>query len=195
MRKMNFKKTLFSTGILIAASSAISSSAFAQSAVVYGMGNQIQSCYHAALIPSKTANSLKKCDQALANDMVNRKHRAHILVNRGILFQANGDFASAYDDYKSALKLDGDLPEAYANRGIIYYLMDRNDLALQDFDRALTGGIKSESRVRLNKAMALMDAGNAKSASAEYQQARLLAENKGTIDRKWIAFMAARRGA
>lgn len=195
MRQLIFTKPLLSIGLAVAISAVFVSPALAQSAIVFGKGNQIKSCYTAALIPSKTANSLDKCDQALANVMVSKKHRAHILVNRGILYQANGDYAAAYQDYKTALKLDADLPEAYANRGIIFYLMNRNDLALRDFDRALTGGIKSEARVRLNKAMALMDAGKAQDARAEYQQARLLAENKDMIDRKWMAFMTTRRGA
>ncbi len=169
--------------------------ASAQTAIVYGQGNQLQSCYAAALIPSAVASSIRRCDAALANDMVPKKHKAHILVNRGILFQANGDYAKAYADYQRAIELDSDLPEAYANRGIIYNLMNRNDLALLDYDRALASGSAFESRVRLNRAMALMDSGRPAEAKAEYQLAQQASDDdKGHVQQKWAAYMAYRSG-
>jgi len=194
MKKTLLKRILLASSLAVSITYLSAGTASAQTAIVYGQGNQLKSCYNAALIPSQMASSIERCDKALANDMVPKRHKAHILVNRGILFQANGDYAKAYDDYQRALELNANLPEAYANRGIIYFLMNRNDLALLDYDRALAGGSAFESRVRLNRAMALMDAGRAAEAKAEYQLAQQATENKEGVRQKWASFMAEREG-
>ena len=56
--------------------------------------------------------------------------------HRGALFLAVGQFERAILDFSAAIKIDPEYTEAYSNRGMMYTLVDKDDEAQQDFDRA-----------------------------------------------------------
>ena len=77
------------------------------------------------------------CDKALKDNAISRSDRKKTLVNRGIIFNRAGEVGAAIDDFNEALDLDGALGEAYLNRGNSYYLMQRYNEALADYQKAL----------------------------------------------------------
>lgn len=77
------------------------------------------------------------CDKALADRTTNRGDRKKTLVNRGVIYNRTGDVGSAMDDFNAALAIDGALGEAYLNRGNSYFLSQRYDEALSDYQHAL----------------------------------------------------------
>jgi regulator of sirC expression with transglutaminase-like and TPR domain len=63
---------------------------------------------------------------------------AGLLVNRGRLFDDQGDYQRALADYNASIALYPNNPTAYNNRGSIYAIQGRNDEALMDFGMALS---------------------------------------------------------
>ena len=93
------------------------------------------SCYEKAR--DDFARDAAACDKALADTSLSRADRKKTLVNRGVIYNRNGDLGAAMDDFNEALEIDGALGEAYLNRGNSYYLARRYDEALADYERAL----------------------------------------------------------
>jgi tetratricopeptide (TPR) repeat protein len=77
------------------------------------------------------------CDKALKDRSTNGSDRKKTLVNRGVIYNRTGDVGAAVDDFNAALEIDGALGEAFLNRGNSYYLTQRYDDALSDYERAL----------------------------------------------------------
>jgi len=127
-----------------------------------------QSCYQSAKYVRATPSSLGKCDAALKTNELSTKDRAAVHVNRGILRRASEDIQGAFDDYKAALTLMPDLPEAKVNRANIYYISGHFDKALADYDAALAANIDDERAVSLNRAMVLAEMGRHSEARAGF---------------------------
>lgn len=99
----------------------------------------------AAACYENAANDLSRdadpCDQALAGGTLTRSDRVKTLVNRGIIYNRNGDLQAAIDDFNAALDIDPAIGEAYLNRGNSYYLSSQYDAALADYEAALANDV------------------------------------------------------
>lgn len=93
------------------------------------------SCYENAR--DDLSRDTEACDRALKDPATSRGDRKKTLVNRGVIYNRNGDLGDALADFNAALEIDGELGEAYLNRGNSYYLASRYDDALADYERAL----------------------------------------------------------
>jgi tetratricopeptide (TPR) repeat protein len=124
-------------------------------------------CYLATMLPNMAAHaSISSCNIALNTRRVTRAQRASILVNRGILYNHMGEYASAFDDFDAAIELIANFPEAYINRGNAYFYTGHVDLAIADYNRAIqrrstkrhtayfNRGLANESRKQHDQAFA-----------------------------------------
>jgi tetratricopeptide (TPR) repeat protein len=64
--------------------------------------------------------------------------KAATLYQRGVSLRMMGKLGDAVNAFSEALKLNPDLAEAYFRRGICFFQMNENDLALADFKKAST---------------------------------------------------------
>lgn len=127
-----------------------------------------KACYQAAKIEKASKRNFERCAKALDDGRLSQKDRAAVLTNRGILHRIDGDYLAAWTDYKAALSLAPDLPEAFANRGNLYYLSEKYDRAILDYNKALELGISDERGSRLNIAMSLGNLKRDQEAAAQY---------------------------
>lgn len=151
-------RALKSLGLIIAAS-LFAPAAMGASLSVFGNNGDALECYNAAKYVRVTYKARKACDDALSDPILSNRDRAAVYVNRGILRRAAEDIQGAFDDYKAALKILPDLPEAHANRGNIYYLAGYFDKALADYEFALERNIDDARAVHLNRALVLAEMG------------------------------------
>ena len=126
-----------------------------------------RACYSAAKAERATPRAFKRCAKAL-DGVLSDTDRAAILVNRGILHRLDGDLRAAWRDYKAALEINPELPEAFANRGNLFFLSDKYERAIVDYKTALDLGISDERGSRLNIAMSLGNLKRSDEASAAY---------------------------
>ncbi|WP_428409223.1 tetratricopeptide repeat protein [Hyphococcus sp.] len=114
---------------------ALTSAASAQMSVTTIGATDAVSCYENAR--NDFSRDSDPCDKALKDNAMSRADRKKTLVNRGIIYNRTGEVGAAIDDFNTALDLDGSLGEAYLNRGNSYYLMQRYDDALADYEQSL----------------------------------------------------------
>jgi tetratricopeptide (TPR) repeat protein len=77
---------------------------------------------------------------ALWNRYLPREFKPRTLNNRGLAFEAIGDFDSAMRDYQLAIRLNANYAEAFSNRGSLHRRFGRHDQAIVDYDLALRNG-------------------------------------------------------
>lgn len=140
---------------LALAASLLAAPAHASSVTIYGTNGDAHTCYNAAKYERATRKNILACDEALASANLFSRDRAAVLVNRGILHRINDDIEASWADYKAALTINPKLPEAWANRGNLFFLYGHFENAIADYDAAVDFGIKNQAPARLNKAMAL----------------------------------------
>jgi len=106
------------------------------SAVTFG-NSDVQLCFNAAEFQSLALGSVDHCNSALESRGLSRKERVATLVNRGIVFNHQQNYAAAFADFETALALDSEVSAAYVNRGNSYSLTQQFDLAIEDYTTAL----------------------------------------------------------
>jgi tetratricopeptide (TPR) repeat protein len=124
-------------------------------------------------VPAKSA--LAACDEAIRQAPLTRGERAATYLNRGVLHLAAGDYPAAIADDDAALRLQGDLAEAFINRGAAFSAQRRFGDAVGDFTRALAMAPRQPAQIYYNRALAREDLGDVKGAYLDYLQASRLA--------------------
>ena len=147
----------------------------AQALTVFSGGAVARSCYLAARTAANrmftSREDLETCDRALETGILKRRDRAGTLVNRAIVETSLSRYQDAFADYRSALAIIPDLPEAYVGRGNIYFLAGKLDRAIEDYSRALDLNISRAYIAHLNRGMAYEKLGRYDVAEADYRQA------------------------
>ena len=111
------------------------SGALAQMAVSTFGATDAQLCYQAAA--DDFASDTDDCDDALKGGALTARDRLATYVNRGIILNREGKLDEALADFDRAIEKNGELAEAYLNRGNTYYLMRRYDEAIEDYQASL----------------------------------------------------------
>ena len=112
----------------------------AQMAVSTFGATDAQLCYRAAA--DDFATDADVCDNALKGGAMTARDRIATLVNRGIILNRQGRLDEALADFDKALEKNGELAEAFLNRGNTYYLMRRYDEAIEDYRASLRHDLK-----------------------------------------------------
>lgn len=128
---MGVKKLLFLLSLQFAASAP----ALAQLSVSTIGATEAAACFQNA--NDHFSSNTKPCDDALKDATTTRRDRMKTYVNRGIIHNRIGSLQLALDDFNAALEIDDELGEAYLNRGNSWYLAERYDDALSDYERSL----------------------------------------------------------
>jgi len=77
------------------------------------------------------------CWKALNSHLLTRNGVALALNNLAVAYRQKGDWDSALNALSAAIKLEGDTWQAHVNRGGLYDQLNKPELALTDFNRAL----------------------------------------------------------
>jgi len=155
-------------------------------AVVIVLGEGLATdCYQAAYalsqgliyIPTVLTGSLVAtrpvdlCTMALTDTQLSARNRAGTFVNRGVLRFLESDYESALTDFEYAIRSDGSIGEAHANRGAALVALKR----WADSVSAISKGIELEAgeleKSFYNRAIAYEELGNVRGAYFDYVKA------------------------
>lgn len=135
---------VLSLGALVLAAGAAGPAAAAQRETVGRTGDRLivigrslaATCYDHARLGRADRAALIDCDTALQQGATGEE-RIAVLVNRGLVRAARGDFEGAIADYDAAIASQPDLAEAHINAGRAYAALTRWDDAEAAFGRAI----------------------------------------------------------
>ena len=142
---------------------------------VLGAGNA-RMCYLAAesqLTPGRA--ELRRCDDAVTEEVTNPEVAVATHVNRGILRLRRGDVAGALADFDAATALNPDEPEAYLNRGSAMLRQQQVAAAITQYDTAIAKQTRRPDLAYYARGVAHEEAGNLSAAYRDYKQASQLA--------------------
>lgn len=157
---------------LLAAALLASAAMPAAASVIVVGSSDARLCYESAdapVLPSPTA--VRRCDTALADDMLTAYDRVATHVNRGILRLRRGLVDDAVADFDRAIALNPQQPEAYLNKGAALIRRQNPAEALQLFTVALERRTTRPAVAHYGRAVANEDLGNVTAAYYDYQRA------------------------
>jgi tetratricopeptide (TPR) repeat protein len=160
-------------------------------------GGYAQDCHDAA---ERAADGLSvaqeaasACDLALGLQHLSRSDRAATLVNRGIVFLAKRDFATARRDFDAAVDAQPGLAGAYANRGAALIGMGRPADGILDIDRGLALGSPEPEKAYFNRGLAHESLGDLKAAYFDYRKALQIRPDWAPPTREFARFTVTAR--
>jgi len=133
-------------------------------------------CFDAAQQDRPSPRGIALCSRALGSRKLLPHDRAATLVNRGILFGRDRNFAAAIADYDAALAVDPDLAEAHINKGIaLNALGGHAEAAIAELTQGLALHPANAAIAYYARGIADEMAGAVRDAYADYNQAARLA--------------------
>ena len=148
----------------------------AQAAIsVIGSG-PAELCYQAADTGQSPFDYMSYCDQALAGQL-STADRAATFVNRGVLKLNMNSIDAAAADFDAGLAINGNLGEAYVDRGATLIAKKRYAEAILDINKGLKLGTKEPENAYYDRGVANEAIGNLQGAYDDYRQAVTLAPN------------------
>ena len=105
-------------------------------------GTLAHMCYVDAVTATKgyaARSSIADCTAALGGNL-RPAIRAATYDNRGILYNAAGSYAAAFQDFDTAIRLNPDLGDAWLNRGVTKIRLKQPEDALADIEKAIALG-------------------------------------------------------
>jgi tetratricopeptide (TPR) repeat protein len=116
----------------------------AQTQVSVSSGNGLAHyCYMSAYASfynkREAENGISTCSAALEGSL-SVKDRAATLNNRGILYDVKADYSDAWDDFNMSIKFDGNLGDAWLNRGVARIRLKQLEDAVIDINKGISLG-------------------------------------------------------
>jgi tetratricopeptide (TPR) repeat protein len=130
-----------------------------------------RSCFEYAEFGGNAREGIEDCTSAIDETALSPKDRAATLINRGILKSRSQDVAGALDDYDRGILLDGNLGEAYVDRGAAYIVMRRYEDALTDINKGIALGSNRLQIAYYDRAIVQEALGNIRGAYQDYKKA------------------------
>lgn len=153
----------------------LSVAVLAQSMTVITNGSDARACALDAELSASDLptgrSSIERCTRALEYGNLGPSDTAATLVNRGILHAATGDYPAALKDYNRALEIKPRLAEPYIGRGNLVFMSQRYELAIEQYDTALSLGLRREHAGYYNRGLAFQKLGRLDEAEADFQRA------------------------
>lgn len=170
----------------------------AQSVTVFGSVEEARTCMFAAETAANlhtgTQADLEACTVAIQNPKLSRRDRAATYCNRGIVKAAMELHQEAFEDYNAAIDLMPDLPEPYVGRGNVYFMADRLEEAIADYDKAMGLELGRMHVALLNRGMAYEKQGRLDLAETDYRKALELAPEWTLAQQKLERVVIKRQG-
>ncbi len=143
--------------------------------VVVGAGSYGKDCYEASTVALQFGvgdrDGVEACSRALEYGELTTSYRLAVLVNRGIIEAAMGEFERAAEDYQRAEAIDATVPEISLNRGNLLFSTARYADAVTAYGRALELGMSDPQIGYLNRGFAHERLGQFDQALADYRRA------------------------
>jgi len=176
----------------------LSSDLAAQAVTILSSGQEARRCMSAAEIAANmnvaTPDDLKDCDFAIANGKLSLKDLAATYCNRGVIKASLEHYQQAVEDDESAIETMPELPEPYVGRGNVYFLANKLDRAIQDYDKAINLNLGRLEVALLNRGMAYEAQGRLEQAESDYRRALDLAPGWSLVQEKLDRVLARRGG-
>jgi tetratricopeptide (TPR) repeat protein len=135
-----------------------------------------RNCFAAAKFGDLHGNGIGDCTAAIASGLPDEV-RTRVLVNRGVIRLADNKAAHAIEDFDKAIALNGQIGDAYTNRGAAHLSMKQFDEARADIDKGLAIGSAEPQRAYYNRGLADEHLGDNKSAYLDFLKAAKLDPN------------------
>jgi len=161
--------------VLAAGAAFLTATVPASASVVSLGGGFARACYVAAEAQNSSAITLRDCDLALAEQSLDARDIVATHVNRGILRMLGDNKIGAEADFRRAIELDPNEPEAWLNYGILRLNQKNSAAAIQMFERALALQTRRPELAYFGRALANEDRGNVRAAYVDLKRAQMLA--------------------
>jgi tetratricopeptide (TPR) repeat protein len=135
------------------------------------IGGRAEACSVAAKASRFDPLSVENCTLAIFTELLPPDLLAATYVNRGTLFIALMNYASALSDFDEALKLRPMMAEAWVNRGGALVGLGRHKEAEENIDRGLSLMPEEPEKAYGNRALARWSQDNLKGAYEDFQMA------------------------
>jgi len=147
----------------------------AQSVTIISSGEEARRCLAAADIAANmniaARGDLEDCTFAIKFGKLNQKDLAATYSNKGIIEVALELYQQAFDDYSAAIEIMPRLPEPYVGRGNVYFLANKLDRAIEDYNKAMDLNLGKMHVALLNRGMAYEAQGRLEDAESDYRRA------------------------
>ena len=131
-------------------------------------------CYEAALTKDSTAEALKACTRALAEEPLTTSDRAATLVNRGVLQMIAGGYREAEKNFDAAIATDPSAADPWLNKAFLRLRQGQGSEALPMLERAMDLRASREALAYLARGLAHEQVGNIRAAYADLRRAQQL---------------------
>jgi len=158
----------------------------AQGAVLTVGGPLSQICYKSALAGDGRSVALEGCTRALEEESLTKPDRAATLVNRGIVLMSGRHYAEADGDFDAALRLDGQLPDGWLNKGFLRLRSGDGRDALPFIQKGIDTGAGNQALAVFARGVAHEQMGEFSSAYADLRSAQRLAPG-WSLPREYLA--------
>jgi tetratricopeptide (TPR) repeat protein len=138
-----------------------------------------RNCFAAAKFGDLHGNGADACTTALASALPDEV-KVRVLVDRGVIRLSNDKAKPAIEDFDAAITMNGQVGEAYANRGAAHLALKEYGQAKADIDRGLALGWGEPQRAWFNRGIADEHLGDCKSAYLDFLKA-------SKLDSSWAA--------
>ncbi len=153
----------------------VSSAVCAQLVTVTTVTPEVQACFDTAGRAQRAELSnwadAEPCNQALELKELSVREMLAVYINRALVMAALGDIEQALTDFESASNLSPQTASIFVHRGDLYLTLQRYQLAIQDYSKALQLSAANPEHILLNRGTAQARLANNREAEADFQQA------------------------
>jgi tetratricopeptide (TPR) repeat protein len=118
------------------------------------------------------------CTAAIASGLPDEV-KTRVRIDRGVIRLSHSQAAHAIEDFDKAIVMNGQIADAYTNRGAAQLMMKQFEQARADIDKGLAIGSAEPQRAYYNRGLADEHLGDARAAYTDYMKAAMLDPNWG----------------
>jgi tetratricopeptide (TPR) repeat protein len=131
-------------------------------------------CYRSAIAQDGRSFAVEGCTRALTEESLARPDLAATYVNRGIVYMSGGRFTDADADFDAALRISGNLPDGWLNKGFLRLRQGNGREALPLIQKGIDMGAGQQAKAIFARGVAHEQMGEYAAAYADLRQAREL---------------------
>jgi tetratricopeptide (TPR) repeat protein len=151
-----------------------------------------RNCFAAAKFGDPHGDGVEACTTAIGSGLPDAV-KSRVLVDRGVIRLFHTQARPAIEDFDKAIAMDGQIADAYTNRGTAHLLMKEFDQARADIDKGLALGSGEPQRAYYNRGLADEHLGDEQAAYLDYTHAATLDPGWATPKGELMRFRVANR--